>query len=290
MASRQLGVSDPQRWIDEGDGMRASAQALRAQWTRLRTRIRGAADDESHPLRHAATAVRTWSDLQGWPRASMLLLGYAVEMYLKAGLAKAYRGCRGADGRQPGMFDRDVKRFGHDYVRLAAAIEFGTSASQERELGLLHAMVLDSARYPLMPDQTSTGADPSRFQKLNATTRAIWSEEQFESLTALAEQVREHAGRVDRDPELPAHFGGCVRIDNDGYFVSRSGGHLSPRIVFRYSRKMTQEGRGCLEALHEQVVISGDWHAAHMWHAATILEDGAQRTHCRRGNPAFAPK
>ena len=48
----------------------------------------------------------------------MLLLGYAVEMYLKAGLAKAYRGC------SDGMFDRDVTRFGHDYKRIAAAIEF----------------------------------------------------------------------------------------------------------------------------------------------------------------------
>lgn len=280
---------DPQRWIAEGDGLRASALAMREQWVALRTRIRHVDDGETHPLRHAATAPRTWSELQGWPRASMLLLGYAVEMYLKAALVKAYRGCRGAYGQQTGMFDRDVRRFGHGYVRLAAAIEFATSDSQRRELGLLHEMVVDSARYPLMPDHAMTGTDPHRVDALNATTRAIWSEDQFVSLDDLVGQVREHASRIDQDSKVPAHFGPCVRIDDDGYFVSRSGGRLSPRIVFRYSRKMTQTGRGHLEALREEVVASCDWHAAHVWNSATILEAGAQRTHCRRGDGSFAP-
>jgi len=33
-----------------------------------------------------------WQQITGMPRASMLLLGYAMEMYLKAGLVKAYAG------------------------------------------------------------------------------------------------------------------------------------------------------------------------------------------------------
>jgi hypothetical protein len=80
----------------------------------------------------------------------MLLLGYSVEMYLKAGLAKAYRGC------SKEMFERDVKgRFSHKLPSLADEIAFPLQNGDEANLNLLRDMVLVDARYPVfVPEGT----------------------------------------------------------------------------------------------------------------------------------------
>lgn len=219
----------------------------------------------------------------------MLLLGYAVEMYLKAALAKAYVGCRTASGDQIGLFDRDVRRFGHDYARLAAAIEFEVSAQDLDDLHLLRQMVVDSARYPLMPARDLTDKDLGRFDELNTTTGTIWSEEKFNALVVLVKRTRAYAQMIDADSKAPASFGRFMPINDDGYWVSRTGGHLSPRIVFRYSSEMVSAGRNTLEALREVVGSDGSWMVQRLWDEASILEDGTKKTEVRRGSSHFAP-
>ena len=121
-------------------------------------------------------SMSDWNLLTGLPRSSMLLLGYAVEMYLKAGLAKAYKGC------SEDMFERDVKgRFGHKLVSLAKEIVFPLKDDDEKNFILLQGMVLADARYPVfVPDgesyadtvnQQTEGFGTTRIMKLSLNWR-----------------------------------------------------------------------------------------------------------------------
>lgn len=109
LSNSSVGQFDPAAWIKEGDGLIASAKITRELWKKYR-------QEQKQGKQGAAL---DWNLLTGLPRASMLLLGYSVEMYLKAGLAKAYKGC------SENMFSQDVKgRFGHKLKKIAQEISF----------------------------------------------------------------------------------------------------------------------------------------------------------------------
>lgn len=111
LSNKSTGQFDPQKWISEGDGLLVSSQKVRELWGSHREEFGKPVRQESKGQRPTA---EDWTLLTGLPRTSMLLLGYAVEMYLKAGIAKAYRGCGNM------MFERDVKgRFGHNLDDMA---------------------------------------------------------------------------------------------------------------------------------------------------------------------------
>lgn len=104
LASTSLGVFDANSWIEEGDGLAASSRSLRARWLCLKRQIRA---------RRTGPRRDEWSALTGNPRASVLLLGYAIEMYLKAGLAKWLSHC------PEYLLLGDTKYYSHDYKLLA---------------------------------------------------------------------------------------------------------------------------------------------------------------------------
>src|SRR5437764_8658260 len=81
---RSEAIFHPDSWVQEGDGLLASARALRALWAQKRRDIRRMRPPDLRGI---------WPMLSGHPTASMLLVGYAIEMYLKAGLAKWLQGC-----------------------------------------------------------------------------------------------------------------------------------------------------------------------------------------------------
>ena len=107
ITKRSQGHFQPKNWIEEGDGLIASSRHLHAKWKTYREEFSETVKERKAGFRDAKA---DWALLTGLPKASMLLLGYAVEMYLKAGLSKAYFGCAES------MFTRDIKqRFRHQY-------------------------------------------------------------------------------------------------------------------------------------------------------------------------------
>ena len=68
MSHKTEGQLDASRWIQEGDGLVASARAIRAQWVIDRRRIRRATGPQNQ------LSSRQWSKLTGFPRAAALFL------------------------------------------------------------------------------------------------------------------------------------------------------------------------------------------------------------------------
>lgn len=259
MPNKPQGQLDASRWIQEGDGLRASARSIRAQWVVDRRRIRKTPDVQN------GLSSRQWSKLIGFPRAAVLLVGYSVEMYLKAALAKVYRGCR------PGMFDRDLKRFGHDYKRLAIATDLPTLEGDAELLESLEDFVTNSSRYPIFPEESSELIS-DRFSKLTEVTRTIWSSSHFVRLHGIAKRIREHASLIDQDPQN-CSFSERLEFGTHGYLSARSGGRIADRITVRYSDEMRLKHQG-LEGVINLIALNKFSLAGRILDQSVIVEDG----------------
>ena len=197
----------------------------------------------------------------------MLLLGYSVEMFLKAGLVKAYYGCSEA------MFDRDIKkRFGHNLVSMANELAFSVNQDDITNLNSLANMVLLDARYPVFVPHNA-----SYSHTVNQQTERIWSEQNFTILTELANRIRKHSKTIDADSDNPVSLESYT-VDADGYLAFRIGGHLPPRITYRPSSIQRTSGKSSLDDMKALFRNSRFLRLKHCWHRAWIYEDGCRKT------------
>ena len=266
ISARSAAQFDSDNWLKEGDGLLASSVKMRDVWSRHRetfsktVRVRKMGGENP---------VSDWNLLEGLPRASMLLLGYSVEMYLKAGLVKAYWGC------SERMFERDVKgRFGHNLVHLANEIDFALKDGDGKNFDLLKDMILVDARYPVFVQNGETFPDV-----VNRQTGRIWSSDNFEAFAALANRVKEHSRIIDKDRKNPA-WCESVTVDDDGYLTFRVGGNLPPRITYCLSTAQKCNCETSLDDIKALLVprfplLISNWD--HAW----IYEDGENKTSCR---------
>lgn len=212
MAARRHGIFDPREWMAEGDGLLASAKLIRSAWRRRRRTF-------SRSIEVAKPRKDLWNALLGMPRASMLLMAYSAEMFLKAGLCKLYRNC------SDDLIRIDQKRFGHKLQKIANELEIDLTLSERDLLEMLEHLITDS-RYPL----DVTEAD--HLDAKNAQTRSVWDGAQFVECQRLMSKLRKLISRIDSDRKKPASLG-RIDLNSDDYISFRVGGHLPPRITYR---------------------------------------------------------
>jgi len=260
LSNKSTGQFDPQKWISEGDGLLASSQKVRELWGSHREDFGRTVRQENEGQR---PTTEDWTLLTGLPRTSMLLLGYAVEMYLKAGIAKAYRGCANT------MFERDVKsRFGHNLDDMAYELAFPREPDDQNRFQKLKDMVLVDARYPVFVPEDGTYAEA-----VNQQTSRIWSENEYAKLSGVGQRVRDHVSKIDADSANCASFN-SFNIDDDGYLAFRAGGHLPPRITYRLSTEMREANH--IDAVDVKALLDERVHfqILRYWDQAWIYEDG----------------
>lgn len=262
LSKDSVGHYDPRAWMTEGDHLLESAKAMRALWMLRRKRL--STDRNKREGTHRAALLLK---ISGFPKASLLLLGYAVEMYLKAALAKAYVGCS-----EP-MFDRDVRnRFGHHFPQIAEEIAFVSSQQDRNDLLTLKNLVLFGARYPVKGDNRRG------YRELeNARHTQAWDNKEFRRLCKLATRIKAHAQRIDRDSRRPASMK-FLRIDSDGMLAFRAGGHLPPRITYRLSSAQQKAGLTSHTELRQLFAVPSLLEIALVWDQALIVEDTRKAT------------
>ena len=203
-------------WLKEADRHFISAKLLRRIKKRRRTRFRNSADD-SNRLGHVLAMDAT-------THSSMLLIGYAVELFLKAGITKLYVGC------SKSLFEREIKHcYSHNLVKLAKDVEFPLLSHNRRRLKRLKKIILSEGRYPNFANNRK---EEMEFQ--NKRAGQFWSDDKFEDFCNLATSIREHVSHIDQDADNLAIYE-YRGIDQDGYFAFRCGGKLSPRVTVKFS-------------------------------------------------------
>jgi hypothetical protein len=275
LSRESVGQFDAQEWVSEGDQLLASAKMMRIGWLVGMKRRLAASDRQID---------RIWTMFEGPPKACILLLGYAVEMYLKAALTKAYYGC------SEEMFDRDVrKRFGHELGEMAREIGFSVSTKDLADLRILKEMIVHGARYPIRERA------PGSYTRQQA--ERLWqsiNRPEFTRLRILAIRIRKHALKIDMDGYDPAYFA-RRRIDSDGYVAFRSGGRLAPRISYRLSTEQRASGETSLKHVRDIVEEKIMVYPLLMWNYSLIQEDrllpdGTSRTVVVQHPASPAPK
>ena len=243
-----VGIFSADEWLAEGYGLFASARSTRAAWRWKRRRL---------PRRTGGSgpSQRLWAELTGLPRASTLLLGYSVEMYLKAGLVKAYRGCREE------MFDHDIRnKFRHHLRKLASEIDLPNAEGSADDLQLLQGLI-EGDRYPITPeDVLSLDIAAHRrdgfISQANRRAAFVWSDARFRRLCALAKNIGAHAARIDCDENNSVSyvFGD---IGNTGYWTFRIGGRLKPRLTYRLCPSLPSVGLDDVKGFIESNPVFG---------------------------------
>jgi hypothetical protein len=275
LCEKSVGQFNAGAWLDEGDQLLTSAKLMRVAWMAGMKRLPSAGD------RGFGNA---WALFEGPPKACMLLLGYAVEMYLKAALTKAYYGC------SESMFDRDVrKRFGHELVEMARETEFRLSARDIIDLRVLKDLIVQGARYPIKERAAGSYTRQQAERLWQSVNRS-----EFTRFRILAIKIRKHADGIDKDAYDPAHFQ-YHRVDTDGYIAFRCGGRLSPRITYRLSSKQRASGEESLKQMRDLIVADVVLYPLLMWDYAFILEEvffpeGTNRTVVVQRTSTHAPR
>lgn len=266
LSYRSIGQFNPQDWLKEGDDLFASAKATRATWIVKRARLKRSLAAHSD----WKYGRGMWGHLEGLPKASFILLAYAVEMYLKAGVAKAYIGCREE------MFIRDLRRiFSHNLKRMARDIALSASARDEEDFDFLSEL-MRGGRYPVDAQDTH-----DYIAKKNVRTQNLWNRTQFLRLRLLARRIRYHAALIDKDSNCSAsHI--SWQIDADGYLAFRVGGHLPPRVTYQLSSVQRAAGQTTLTHIHALVQNHDLLQISRSWAKAWIYEDGAKETLLRQ--------
>ncbi len=259
-----IGQFSSRNWLQEGDGLFASSRKARENWEDHRCQFSKTVANEGglqFPERADDMALLT-----GLPRASMLLLGYAAEMYLKAGIAKAYMGCAES------MFSRDIrKRFSHDFLLMAKELCFPLSQTDRENLKRLKEMVLVDARYPVGLEENDTFASA-----VNEQTSRIWSKDSYDELSDLVKRVKKHSILIDNDESNPS-FRCAFSIDQDGYLAFRAGGHLPSRITYKISSDMRANSEKTTVSDIKALLHPEDARVTrilHYWDQSFIYEDG----------------
>ena len=228
MNRKSKGIFDPNDWLSSGDELLATSQVNRRLFLENRTKT-------SENVSHRASKVATNRSLaltKGLATASVLLLAYSIEMYLKSGLTKAFRGCS-----EKSFSEIVSRRYGHKFRKTAREIEFPFLENDNLILKHLEQMVAGS-RYPV----TTYGSSSVEYAtSWNNRIRKVWDTECFENGVDLANRIRAYVIKIDSDSGCPAIFE-SLAINNGGWLNARIGGHLSPRIrLFLSSKQMEQK-------------------------------------------------
>ncbi|WP_431103047.1 hypothetical protein [Roseateles noduli] len=255
MTHRSEGQFHPKAWMQEGWQLYASAKSSRANWILKRKKILRRTGN--HHLRHL-----DMSALEGLAKSSFLLLGYSLEMFLKAGLAKLYAGC------SEELFQEDIRKvFSHRYAIAADALAFPTATTDHADFDLLSRAVLADARYPVAPG-TGTLAHLE-----NERRNLMWNRANFFRLRQLVLRVRKFVEKVDSDRTNMANVT-RIAMDIDGYLTCRTGGNLPHRITYRFSTAQRSLKEDDLDLLRAQ--IEGDPTFVRIrlaWPSAVLHED-----------------
>lgn len=225
LTKKSVGEFNPSEWQAEGHSLLLASRSMRAQWLVERRKLL------KYPDKVQANDLGWFLRLskidRALPKASILLMCYAVEMYLKSSLARVLSGCA------EDLFNHLSRReFGHRYTKLACFIEFPLTEADRVHLNALESAVVADARYPI---QVKDGED--YIENVNKLRSKVTDRSIYRAYCNLAKRLSLHSRKIGGTPESTV-FCESFSIDSDGYLSMRAGGDVSTRITYKLSSEM----------------------------------------------------
>lgn len=214
--------------------------------------------DEFIPLcddRHAAN------------KSSYLLLGYSFELLLKSGVVSIY------EGLPKKLFDSDIQsKYSHKLIAMCEDLGIDLNPKERELLNALRNDLINSARYPVKANSTKEYCIIS-----NQNTSRYNDDKLYKEYLSLYERIYDLIKKIDAtscNPKMSYFIG----IDEDGYFIYRSGGMLPTMMIYKFSKQQEECNEDNKECLYQLLInnvqhnaykyyIERDWcNAKHMLH------------------------
>ncbi|HDS0941471.1 TPA: hypothetical protein QDZ12_004794 [Pseudomonas putida] len=222
-----VGVYRSKEWMEKGDSLLASSRELRLSWTLNQRKLKRTLKNL-----HLITEKdrRLFSSDKHLLGPSYMLLGYAAEMYLKAGLATVIHGC------SEQLFKHlSSKEYGHKLQKIAQSIYFKLDKESSTDLVDLQAFIESEGRYPIEADDRNDLINQSNSLRLRSSNKTY-----YRRLCRLVERIARHSADLGGNRRTPASTG-TWQYDDDGYISLWLKTGLPPRITYRLSQKLTLE-------------------------------------------------
>ncbi|MEQ9453194.1 MAG: hypothetical protein RLN76_01205 [Phycisphaeraceae bacterium] len=247
---------DKTSWLKEGDRHRESSALLRNTRRQNYDLFKIAKSDKEKR--------RCIEIMDACVYSSTLLIAYAYELTLKAGITCLYLGC------SQKLFEKDIKsKYGHNLVKAADDLKLSLSEDQRTDLRSLENVLMKTGRYPIISSDTN-----QYLQNINARSYDFWDDNKYNERLDLLEDIRGHVKLIDADSGNPVTYI-TYKIDEDGYFCFRMGGRLSARITVKYSEYQARNGLNSRQAMRD-LLLSNDALKplfAYYWDKAEYIED-----------------
>ncbi|MGA9220458.1 MAG: hypothetical protein WBZ57_04595, partial [Pseudomonas graminis] len=222
-----VGEFDSTEWMKQGNALLLSARTLRLSWTLNRRKIKKLFDSNQLSLSEENQVANVDLSLSG---PSLLLVGYATEMFLKASLAKVMV------GTSEQLFSNLARvKFSHNLIDLAIFVGFRVDKQTTQDLADLQNYIVHEGRYPLSasnPREIGVAFSERRRRSTDAVA--------FRRYCRLARELARHSTVLAGTPGDPVSHSAWI-LQDDGYVSYRSGGGLPPRITYRMSSALEDD-------------------------------------------------
>ncbi|WP_020413259.1 hypothetical protein [Microbulbifer variabilis] len=244
------GTMSPDEWLKESKTQLISSKLLREAGTRKLEEFRKIrCGDEPVTTGSRAKAYEYLSEKESAYKCSILLMGYAIELALKAGIVKLYK-------QIPiHLAESNLKKeYSHKLDLMVQDLGISLDKRENELIKLLIDFILEKARYPI----SAQNRDDHR-NEWNINQRNLQSDDLYKGFLALHEKIIDFTKSADRTSKNPA-ASGTAKFGDDGYFTFRLGGNLPTRIVFKYSSTQVESSQNTLEDLREIISVNSNLH------------------------------
>lgn len=239
--SGERGVFNKLEWIKEAESKKISADLLR----KISYEKKQEYDLLKNTDRDNGTLQKEIIDIlsvrQSANKTSVLMLGYAIELLLKACLVSLLIYA------PKSVLNETVRKYSHDLLAIAKDLELTLSSSESEFLGKISSYIKLECRYPVSPKSINDYCS-----KINAINSFISNDDEYSLGLELYERLRELLELIDGTPN-DMKFHGRIGVDSDGYIIFRVGG-FNPVIIFKYSSFQNEKNLNNLDVMRSVIV------------------------------------
>ncbi|MED5523171.1 MAG: hypothetical protein VX447_00245 [Pseudomonadota bacterium] len=241
----EKGIFNKNSWINEAENHIYSSSLLNDHSKKSREKLNALTDKRNKTGIKSNTKeiLNLIKKVEASSKSSLLLLGYSIELYLKAGLVRLHQNTTRED------FHKLLRRkYSHNLKESAKLLGIELSRDDEIRLDRIKELVLDEARYPVTP------VDPLEYiGQANKVNSAVWSKTLYSDCLVLAQKIKDHVQSIDADTQNPAIFA-RFQISDDGYCAFRFGGNLPSYLLVHYSKIQVEENTNSPDHLLELII------------------------------------
>ena len=241
--SGEKGIYNKLDWVKEADSKMTSARLLR-----------GCASDKKKEYEHLkiqkkeqglrASSKEVFDILdvrESANKSSILLLGYSIELLLKAGIvslliyAPKY------------LLEKKVRSYSHALCKIAKDLHVELTIEEDNLLQLLSSYIVRETRYPVTAESVQDYCD-----QVNSITALVSSDEQFSLGVNLYSKIRSLISEIDGTPDNMKIY--CrLEMEIDGFVTFRIGGPLPPTFIIKYCSTQIERHIDNLDTIKELI-------------------------------------